>query len=245
MRWKSLPFLLAVLGMFVLPLNTSAKEGFYIGIGIGGGWVFGGENVETETVSTNEKAYITGCGTQTPKCASTDFGDGMGALFRMGYNILSVAAIEVAVGGTGGNFGDDNIEGQGGVSFNAVIHPVGIAQLVVNSKAQEAGENAVLVDWEMWDPYVFIGGGFGYGGYTPPLFVDDDEKGWSSTQLQTGLGMNFHLTSFFSAGIDLRWTFNFYDEWIFDWEDNYNFKPIGDPSTVIFTPQAVLTFHFN
>ena len=92
-----------------------------------------------------------------------------------------------------------------------------------------------------WDPYVIVGGGLSWGAYEAKF--DKDTKGWTAVDFQSGFGLNAHFNSNVSAGIDMRWTLPMYDEWIFNWGDNIVADPVSEPSSVIFTPMAVLTFH--
>lgn len=207
---------------------AAAKGGFYIGVGIGASVVSGERGVAVDKSSQpnlNIDALLAKDDT-----VRTDLGQGLATLFRLGYNILGAAAIEMAFVGHGSGF-DSKLEGAGHLCFDAVIHPLGIAEL------------AGAVEESMWDPYVLIGGGFSYAGYTSK--IDNEDKGWFGGELQTGVGMNMHLVPFFSLGVDLRVSVPFYDKWYYNFDKDQSYSPVSTPSTIIFTPQLLGTFHFG
>lgn len=208
---------------------AAAKGGFYIGVGLGGSVVSGERGVALEKTSKDGRTTLLVAPAAMDDAIRTDLGAGLATLFRFGYNILGAAAIEVAFVGHGSGF-TSSLEGAGHLCFDAVIHPLGIAEL------------AGAVEASMWDPYVILGGGFTYAGYTS---ADGQDKGWFGGTLQTGAGLNMHLVPFFSLGVDLRVTVPFYDTWYFNFERDESFAPLSTPSTIIFTPQLLGTFHFG
>lgn len=215
--------ILSVVAVLALASPLGAKEGFYLGLGIGGAVVSGDSGIALKGPGIPIKAG----GVVT---ASTDYGAGLAALFRMGYNFFGAAAIEMAFVGHGANLGEDDLEGAGRLNFNVVIHPIGILNLA----------KVTNVD-EMWDPYVLIGGGFSYGSYVAGF--DDDDKGWFNADLQTGLGLNIHLAPIVSVGADMRLTVPFGHKWIYDWEDDKEFDTRDTATSLIFTPMFLVTLH--
>lgn len=208
---------------------AAAKGGFYIGLGLGGAVVSGERGVPLNATSKDGRVTLqipAGAGNDAVR---TDLADGLATMFRFGYNILGAVAIEAAFVGQLSNF-SDSIEAAGHLCFDAMIHPLGIAEL------------AGAMEETMWDPYVIIGGGFTYALYTTP---DGQDKGWKGGTVQTGAGMNMHLLPFFSLGIDLRVTMPLYDTWYFNFDRDESFEPLSTPSTIIFTPQLLGTFHFG
>ena len=221
---------LSVVLVMLLAAPTQAKSGFYIGVGLGGAVVDGERGVAVPPTSGNLTLQIKPGDAGYDDLVRTDMGGGLSVLFRMGYNILGAVAIEMAFIGHGANLGQHEMEGVGHLDFDAVIHPLGIAEL--------AGE----MEETIWDPYVLIGGGFTYAGYRSA--VDDDTKGWFGPEIQTGFGLNVHLVSFFSLGADFRFTLPMYDKWYFNFDKDQSFEPLDTPSTLVFTPMVLGTFHF-
>lgn len=207
--------------MFALPVE--AKEGFYLGLGIGGAIVSGESNISVKGPGVPIKG-----GREVT--ASTDYASGLAALFRMGYNFFGAAAIEMAFVGHGANLGSDDLEGAGHLNFNVVVHPIGILNLA----------KVTNIDG-LWDPYVLIGGGFSYGSYVAGF--DDDDKGWFNADLQTGIGMNIHLAPIVSLGADMRLTVPFGQKWIYDWEDDQEFETRDTSTSLVFTPMFLVTLH--
>lgn len=207
---------------------AAAKGGFYIGVGLGASVVSGERGVAVDPAS-QPNLDISQL-TTSDDTVRTDLGQGLATLFRLGYNILGAAAIEMAIVGHGSGF-DSSLEGAGHLCFDAVIHPLGIAEL------------AGAVEESMWDPYVIIGGGFTYAGYTSA--IDKEDKGWFGGTLQTGAGLNMHLVPFFSLGVDLRVTVPFYEKWYYNFDKDQTYQPVSTPATIIFTPQLLGTFHFG
>jgi len=211
-----------------------ANEGFYIGIGLGGAFVSGESKVSFN--STTDRGLQVGglegmCTHEYSACARTNYGGGLAALFRLGYNIRGAVAIEAAFIGHGGNLGKKTQEGQGHLSFNAVFHPTGIAKLANPERPINM----------QWDPYLLIGGGFSYGGYHAKF--DDDTKGWEGTDLQFGAGINFRATPHMVVGLDIRITTVFHDTFLFDWGKDISFKPEDDPTSIVTTPMLTLAYH--
>lgn len=209
--------LCAAVLLFALP--ASAKEGFYLGVGVGVGIVSGDDNVALKADSQLPAGYRA--------LVRTDFGSGLGIMFRIGYNILGAVAIEVAGTGTAGNFGDD-IEAQGQVSGVVAIHPLGILAL------------ADVVQEDFWDPYLLIGGGYGWGVYSKPA---GEEKGWTASNLTTGLGINAHVLPLLSVGLDVRFLYQFHNDWIYNLDDDITFAPKDAPTSLIVLPTINATLH--
>ena len=210
-----------------------ANEGFYIGIGLGGGFVSGEAKVTLEPLSEDGTISIPGeqCTHEYSTCARTNDGSGLGTMLRLGYNIRGAVAIEAAFIGHGGNLGKKNQEGQGHVSFNVVVHPTGIANL--------ANPDRLLT--MRWDPYLLLGGGLSYGGYHAKF--DDDTKGWEGTDLQFGAGINFRATPHMVVGFDVRITTIFHGLYLFDWGEDISFTAEDDPTSIVTTPMLTLSYH--
>jgi hypothetical protein len=207
-----------------------AKGGFYIGLGIGGAVVDGETGIAVAPTSDDGRVTLAPAARNDPSTVRTDFGGGLATMFRLGYNIFGAVAIEMNLLAHGTNF-SSNLEGAGHLDFDAVIHPLGIAEL------------AGALEESIWDPYVLIGGGFSYGAYTSA--IDGDDKGWFGAELQTGFGLNVHVLPFMSVGADFRFSLPFYDKWYFNFDRGESFTPLDTPDTLIFTPMALATFHFG
>jgi hypothetical protein len=217
--------------IFASVAPAAAKEGFFLGIGVGGAVVSGSDDVELETVSTSGNAILgAGCN-RNPACVTTEYGSGAALLFHLGYNILGMISIELALSGFANNLGDsDKTEWQAFAQGNALIHPIGILEFA-----------GVVSGLEMWDPYLIIGGGGTWGGYVAE--IDGDDKGWFGPSLQTGAGLNIHVLSMLSVGVDLRMLFPFYEEWIWNQDDGIRFESKETEKPFIFQPTATITLH--
>lgn len=226
-------YVLCMLALTILatPAITEAKEGFYIGVGIGGALVDGDDPVTIES----DVLIVNGC-SENPECVTTEYAEGLGTLFRFGYNIKGIFSIETSILSHG--LGADDLEAQGHLIFAGVLHPIGIANVIETDGGAEVKPEMIF-----WDPYILAGGGMSWGVYHAS--IDDDDKGWTSTDFQAGLGLNMHFGRLVSAGIDMRWTLAHYDEWIFNYDDNIVSDPISEPVGVVFTPMAVLTLHVD
>lgn len=214
--------------------SASAKEGFYLGLGLGGGIVG-----DTDPVSIEWNDGITGnplCENPASDCVKTDFGTGPGAMIRIGYNILQVVSLESSILAHGSTA--DGFEGQGNVVFSGVLHPIGIANVVLEHKGLDVHPHL-----RIWDPYFVAGGGLNWGIYKWEF--DGDDKGWTGTNFQWGLGLNAHVDRLMSIGLDLRWTTVYHDTWYFDYGDNITASPIGDVSSTVFTPMITFNLHVN
>lgn len=211
------------------PTEASAKEGFYIGVGLGYAVVDGDDNVPLEATPANPQGIAPQASCLGQNCVKTQFAEGLATFLRLGYNLFGVAAIDVTLPAHFAGLSGDlewQAHFQGGVS----VHPIGIATHV-----------GAVADLDMWDPYVLLGGGFSYGGYDAGL--KRDAKGWRSADLVVAAGLNIFVASFVSVGIDLRLDVPFYQEWIFNFDNDVTFSPAGTPKAVLFTPSAMLTFH--
>ena len=226
-----------VWGVFLLILFTlgtaQAKEGFYIGTGVGGGLVYDDDPV---TFTWDDGVVSNGACNENVDCITTNYAEGLGTMFRMGYNIMGVFSIESSLlihGLTG-----DTFEGQGHSIFSGVIHPIGIANVIETADGAEVAPEMIF-----WDPYILAGGGFSWGIYEAVIVQDD--KGWTSSDFQWGMGVNMHFSKLVSAGIDMRWTYAFYDKWLYNYDDDITGTPTSDPVGLVFSPMATITLHVN
>ena len=122
--------------------------------------------------------------------------------------------------------------------FSGVLHPVGIANVVLEQKGMD-----VHPQLRIWDPYFVAGGGLNWGIYN--WDVDGDDKGWTGTSFQWGLGVNAHVHRLLSVGLDMRWTTVYHDTWYFDYGDKITATPVGDVSSTVFTPMLTFSLHVN
>jgi hypothetical protein len=200
---------------------AEAKSGFYVGLGVGGAIVDGSENISVRprenVVSLPPSSLVT-----------TQFGEGLGVLFRFGYNILGMVAIEAAFSGNV-DPGGAGFEGQGHAHGAVVIHPLGILDFT-----------GVLSE-DVWDPYLLVGGGASYGAYETA--VDSDSKGWFAADFVAGIGLNAHILPFMSLGLDVRFIVPFYEKWIFNFDDGIDFEPNSDQKSLVVLPTINATFH--
>jgi len=218
----------------LLGKSASAKEGFYMGIGLGGGLVYGDDPVSFEWDQPTDEVGAT-C-SENADCITTEYAEGLGNLLRMGYNIKGIFALESSILAHG--FTGKHFEAQGHVLFSGVIHPIGIANVIETTDGAEIAPEMIF-----WDPYLLAGGGLSWGMYQAN--IDDDDKGWTASDFQWGLGVNMHFSRMVSAGIDMRWTYAFYDSWLFNYDDDITGTPTSDPVGLTFSPMATLTLHVN
>jgi hypothetical protein len=157
----------------------------------------------------------------------TDFGSGFAFQFRMGYTIEGWVSIEAALSGhgdpgKGGSNGMGHVGGQLRYHFANHITPF---------------------NKRRWDVDVFLGAGYTVGGYQPDQSIDDDAKAWEGWFFSVGSGFRYLVSKRVSVGLDLKFILPTFTSWVANWEKNYVSSPVENPSTVIFSPTAEITFH--
>ena len=232
---KMFAFILALVGISLVATDSAqAKEGFYMGLGVGGGMVYGDDPVSFDWDQPMLEDGFT-CNNNSD-CITTEYAEGLGNLLRMGYNIMGVFGIESSILSHG--FTGDTFEVQGHAIFAGVIHPIGIANLIETENGADVAPEMIF-----WDPYILAGGGLTWGLYEAT--IDKDDKGWAGSDFQWGMGLNMHFSRMLSAGVDMRWTYSFYDKWLFNYDDDITGTPTSDPVGLTFSPMATLTLHVN
>ena len=211
----------------MLATTAGAKEGVYLGLGLGGGLVSGEDSIELKP----KTGIVVGAGcTSNPECISTNFAEGFGGIIRLGYNILGMVAVEAAIASHASDIGDKESSWMAHAHGNLVIHPIGIYEFSEGTR-----------ELELWDPYLFIGGGYTGGGY----YALGDDKGWQGPSLQTGGGINFHLVWPISIGLDFRVIVPYFETWVWNRSKDQVLSPEKTASPIIFLPTATFTAHFG
>ncbi|MBI5524915.1 MAG: ankyrin repeat domain-containing protein [Deltaproteobacteria bacterium] len=211
---------LLVLAALVPSLRADAKEGFYIGIGMGGASVDG---QRIDLVNNTGLVDIGQFGTD-------GIDSSFGMLLRFGYNILGYASAEFDLSAFGSNVGEKSKRnGAGLVTGLARYHPM----------------EHFIKDYEV-DPYAYFGLGYSFAGYQAYEYgkPERQSKGFRGLALQTGLGCDYYFVRWFSAGALVNFYFPLYDTLLYDWDEGIDYTLKSRPSTTIIVPMAVATFHF-
>jgi hypothetical protein len=212
MRW--LGFAMCLL----CAVPCSAREGFSVQFGLGGGFFSLDEGDLSSALSDlspprNDAARLTGT-----------LADGLALRFAMAYNIKGYASVEAGLTAHGWNLGNaDEIGGSGHLTFCGHFHPL---QLWLPERDYDAS--------------VFLGGGYSIVGGGR----DDHNRGLQGGELEFGVTGRYFFTSFFSLGVDMRFAVPFYSTWFVDWDDDVQFDLDSSPGALFFTLLLVSSFHF-
>ncbi len=207
---------LAVL-VLIYCLPAAAREGFSVGIGIGGGiWSLSESSLNSSLreIQRNDGRRLT-----------ETLDDGLAIRFGMAYNIKGYASIEMGITGHGWNLSGDDIGGSGHVSVVAHLHPL-----------------QFWLPERDYDATVFLGGGYSIigGGHSDGNF----NRGMDGGELECGLTGSYYVTPWFSVGVQLRFSVPFYNRWVVDWGDE-DYSLSSSPSALFTSILATTTFHFQ
>jgi hypothetical protein len=195
-------------------------SGGYFGFGVGYALVAGEKGVD---LRTGIPGNILGGSEAYRDIVRTEFGEGLGFELRFGWLFGPVAA-EIGLVGHG-TFDFKN--GAGYPLFTVRFHPL----LLVDS----------LIDLP-FDFNVFVGAGYAIGGYRHE--IGNDDKGWEGWAPTTGLGLSYDLSASVRLGLDLRFVLPQYRTFLYDWDDDIEFKSEDIPKTVVFIPSLQIIASF-
>ena len=206
----------------LLAPRLSAREGFSIHLGLGGGiWNLGAESLGERLTEIHRPA--------AEGALLTDSLDhGLALRLAFAYNIKGYASVELGITGHGWNLGNsDALGGSGHSSLVAHIHPL----------------HFFLPADRPYDASLFLGGGYSLvgGGQAD----DNRSRALDGGALECGLAGRYFFTDWFSLGAELRLTVPFYNRWVVDWGDGEDYDLDGSPSAVFVALLVHTGFHFT
>jgi hypothetical protein len=207
---------LAVL-VIIYCFPAAAREGFSVGIGIGGGiWSLSESSLNSSLRDINRS---------DGRRLTETLDDGLAIRFDMAYNIKGYASVELGITGHGWKLGGDDIGGSGHVSVVAHFHPL-----------------QFWLPERDFDATVFLGGGYSIigGGHADGNL----NRGMDGGLLECGFTGSYYFTPWFSAGVQIRFSVPFYNRWVVDWGDE-DYSLSSSPSALFTTILATSTFHFQ
>lgn len=198
--------LLVVAIVLAAALPASAREGFYIGLGLGPTGV-GGEEV-ADRLQADEQGNVLDPGGLP---ITTDIPGGLSGNFRLGFNILGHAAIETQLSGHGKSLGDIDKRSWAAHWHTGVrAYPMWTWQKLVPEYLQP------------FEPSIFLGWGASYTVYTP--VPGADELGFSKWgSWRWGLGLEYFVITYFKVMAEYSYVRASYGNFIFNLEDSLNF----------------------
>jgi hypothetical protein len=223
------------------PAQAGFPDGFYIGLGFGGAPVFGSRGIRMQPSAgcpatlpggSDEQIFMWSQGgcvyapnlEYNQETSRTDYGGGLGALLKIGYNILGYVSVEAAVSGHGSTSAD---EGNAYVALQLRYHFV---------------QHIVPLQERDWDANVFGGIGYVIGGYDPKL-ANEDKKGWEGYHGTVGAAFNWAVHRNVSLGAEARVLIPRYTSWLVNFDDGVRESPAAEAGSVVFMPVATLTVH--
>jgi len=203
--------------LVLLAAPVPAREGFSVGVGLGGGiWDLPRSSLDKALAKIGRNDGV--------RMAET-LSDGLAVRFAMAYNILGWTSIELGMTGHGWNLSGGGIGGSGHVSMVAHFHPL-----------------QIWLPERNYDASVFLGGGFSIVGGGHP--DDSLDRGMDGGMLECGFTGRYFFTPWFSLGADFRFSVPFYTRWVVDWDDeDYSFK--SSPDALFFSILVMSGFHFQ
>lgn len=229
------------------PSANAYPEGFYIGLGVGGAVVDGERGVQltpgTGCTSQNQpflwrepdanRCVYARSQDEFEEISRTDFGAGLNLQFRLGYNIMGHASVEASAHGHGST---DFKSGAGYANFQVRWHFLKLFELAELLDASRA-----------YDLDLMVGVGYSIGGYTPTQnaagITGDDEKGWEGLNVTTGVSFNYQVADAVSLGLELKFAFRIFNEFIANWDKSYRSEPADGAGGMAFLPTFNITFH--
>ncbi|RME28207.1 MAG: hypothetical protein D6806_03305 [Deltaproteobacteria bacterium] len=201
----------------MLLYGRALAGGFSIDVGLGGGfWHL----PEGSLAGSLQKA-----GRYDARQLTQTLSSGFSIRLSFSYNFYGWASVEAGFSGHGWNLAGDDIGGTGIVGAAAHFHPLQL--------------------WwpeRRFDASVFLGGDWAIlgGGHES----DNANRGLTGGAIECGLKARYRVTSWFSAGVDLRFYVPFFKTWIVDWGDEEYSLP-DSPSGLFTQLLAVATFHMQ
>lgn len=225
---------LLIIAILLFCVNSYARDGFYLSLGLGSD-IFFGEQMPSEEITKNGSPVIIISGNReriaTTDIVSTNLG-GMFALdFNMGYNIMSYASIELKLNFTGTDLTEKGERKGGGfVSGIAKYHPI----------------NHWKKDYFL-DPYLFLGGGYSMIGMNVEEwgFPEKQSKAISGGFFEIGIGTDIYIKRWFSVFLDINLYFPSYSKFYYDWDKDITHNMNETPSTTVLSIIIGSRFHFS
>jgi len=210
-----------VLAIACLAQTATAREGFSVSLGLGGGiWSLSDSDLAAQLAKLDPPRGDQGLLTGT-------LADGLGFRFAMAYNIRGYASVEIGITGHGWNLSDsDALGGSGHVALTAHFHPF-----------------ELFMPERDFDVSVFLGGGYSIvgGGQAG----DNLSRALDGGALECGLAGRWFFTNWFSLGAELRLSVPFFARWTVDWEDGEHYGLDASPQAVFLGILVTTGFHFQ
>jgi len=199
--------------------SALARGGFIFGFDVGGATVSGERGVDLKDYPT--------CNGNDACDVRSDTGSGFAFGLHFGYNVLGYGGIELAGFGHGNkDSGKGKWEGSGHGSVVARVCPLQFFRQLDERK----------YDTSLYVGYTIIS----YNGYHIKRFGDG--RGWRGDGLPFGITGEYYVNESIAVGVDLRFVKPWYNEYIYNLDDDITFTPESEPSTLVFAPMATLTF---
>ena len=210
--------------------TANAKEGFYIGFGMG----YASASGEKVSAANNK-----GDGIQLQQFGTDGIQSAFALALRFGYNVMGYGSAELDLTPFGSSLGDkDHRNGTGLITGNLKFHPI------------EIWLHAYDVD-----PYVFFGLGYSFAAYQASEYYTDthgnlqvkpemQSKGFSGMAVQWGFGLDYYILRWFSVGALVNFYYPLYSTMYYDWNKGKDYALDPRPSTSYIMPMILATFHF-
>lgn len=221
---------LAVLTLIAIaPTDGFARGGLYFGLDLGGAKVSGDSNIFLDLKSGPQPM------TAHAKQTWTEFGSGMAAGLRLGYNVMGYGGLEFNLLAHGNwKSAGATWEGMGHIGVLARISPIQFLTLAKNPKLK------ALKDRD-WDVKLFAGfAPYVVSGYH---LNPDVGRGWEGYSVQWGLGAEYYVVPTVSFGLDLRFLHSSFDTFLQDWSPREAFPLATNEKALVIAPMFTMTFH--
>jgi hypothetical protein len=228
---RSITKFLFLLLLVTAPVDCFARGGLYFGLDLGGAKVSGDSNIALDVgsgVSISNKALHA-------QQTWTEFGSGMAAGIRFGYNFKGYGGLEFNLLAHGNwKSAGGTWEGLGHIGVLARISPIQFMTLARNPKLK------ALKDRD-WDVKLFAGfAPYVVGGYH---INKDVGRGWEGTSFEWGLGGEYYVVPAVSFGLDLRFLHSSFDTFLQDWSPRDAFPLDSNEKALVIAPMFTMTFH--
>lgn len=228
---KSITSLAVLLLLAMGPTDALARGGLYFGIDLGGATVSGDSNIALNVgpnVMISNKALHA-------RQTWTEFGSGLAAGLRLGYNVMGYGGLEFNLLAHGNwKSAGATWEGLGHIGVLARISPIQFLTLADNPKLKALKNRD-------WDVKVFAGfAPYVVGGYH---ISADVGRGWEGYSVEWGLGAEYYVVPTVSFGMDLRFLHSSFDTFLQDWSPREAFPLESNEKALVVAPMFTMTFH--
>ncbi len=210
--------IMPIILLLAIGTPAQAKPGFSLGLGLGVG-VY-------QLDQTSLAKSLAEAGRFDGNLMTGTLSDGLALRLAMAYNILGYSSVELGLTGHAWNMGGGGLGGSGHASMVAHVHPL-----------------QWFIPERDYDASIFLGGGYSIVGGGQP--DNNQDRGLDGGALECGIAGRYFFTSWFSLGVDLRFTVPFFNRWVVDWEDGEEYELASSPDALFFSALLISSFHFE